>query len=100
MRGRIFAAPGDVEVVGVEEAVVTDAAVDTNEDNEGEGLVVESGQLGDSLFELVSTLIGNLATDTESSSSSFPGSMVVSTEEEFLQHFLTRKLKFTFRFFG
>ena len=80
MRGRIFAAPGDVEVVGVEEAVVTDAAVDTREDNEGEGLVVESGQLGDSLFELVSTLIGNLATDTESSSSSFPGSMVVSTE--------------------
>ena len=81
MRGRIpLAAPGDVEVVGVEEAVVTDAAVDTREDNEGEGLVVESGQLGDSLFELVSTLIGNLATDTESSSSSFPGSMVVSTE--------------------
>ena len=81
MRGRIpLAAPGDVEVVGVEEAVVTDAAVDTKEDNEGEGLVVESGQLGDSLFELVSTLIGNLATDTESSSSSFPGSMVVSTE--------------------
>ena len=74
------ATPGEVVVVGVEEAVVTEAAVDTREDNEGEGLVVESGQLGDSLFELVSTLIGNLATDTESSSSSFPGSMVVSTE--------------------
>ena len=76
-RGRMGATPGEVVVVGVEEAVVTEAAVDTREDNEGEGLVVESGQLGDSLFELVSTLIGNLSA-AESSSSSFPGSIVVS----------------------
>ena len=68
--------------VGVEDAVVTEAAVETRLANEGEGLVVESGQLGESLFELDSTLIGRVFNDAVvSSSSSFPGSIVVSEKQ-------------------
>ena len=66
----------------MEDAVVTEAAVETRLANEGEGLVVESGQLGESLFELDSTLIGRVFNDAVvSSSSSFPGSIVVSEKQ-------------------